>query len=243
MNAPFAINDLEIHLWAFTIGPVDSVAMQFRPLLSLEEEERASRFKFAHLSNAYAICHGLVRLLLSRYLGTDPKCIHFHYQLKGKPVLANCNGLTFNLSHTDGLMICGVTRACEIGVDVEKLRPLPDMLEVANSFFCPEETDELLSLPRDQRTLAFYCCWTRKEAYIKALGEGLSAPLHSFRVTLDPTEVARFVHIQGNQDIGQSWILSAVKLGEPYIAAIAYPGPERIIRVTRNVDPLDFLGD
>lgn len=241
MNAQFVIDDSSVHLWAFTIEPTELAAMEFRPFLSVDEQLRANHFRFAHLHNAYIICRGLVRLLLGRYLDTDPGTIEFDYQPKGKPVIANLRLLDFNLSHTAGMMLCGVTKACEIGVDIERLRPLCDIQELARRFFSVEEADELLSLPCEQLTSAFYRCWTRKEAYLKAVGEGLSAPLHSFRVTLRPMEEVRFIHIGGDTELAQSWRLSEVELGESYIATLAYSGPERAVRLTRNVTPLDFL--
>jgi len=243
MGTAFAINALEVHLWAVKIEPDDTVAAAFRPLLSADEVSRAIRFKFGHLSNAYTICRGAVRFLLGRYLNVEPSSIKLHYKAKGKPVIASPTRLDFNLSHTDGMMVCGLTRACDIGVDVERLRPLSDIQTLANEFFCPEEADELLSLAEDQRISAFYRCWTRKEAYIKAVGEGLSTPLHSFRVTINPTEAARFVHIHRDANLARSWRLSEIELGDPYIAALAYPGPERVIRLCATVNPLDLLND
>lgn len=241
MAVGIAIGDTEVHFWAFTIDPSDIVAMPFRSLLSADEESRASRFRFGHLSNTFTICHGLLRLLLGGYLDADPTSIQFHYQSKGKPVLRSHNGLNFNLSHTNGIMVCGVARHCEMGVDVEVLRPMNDMQELAGKFFCPEEARELLSLPQNQQLSSFYRCWTRKEAYIKAIGEGLSAPLSSFRVTLSPSDTAKLLHIRGDNNLAQSWNLLEIRLGDPYIAAMAYPGPERTTRVHRTMDPLDFL--
>lgn len=241
MAVTIAIDDTEVHFWAFTIDPSDIVAMRFHPLLSADEKSRASRLRFAHLSNAFTICRGLLRLLLSRYLDADPASLQFYYQSKGKPFLRNQSDLDFNLSHTDGMMVCGVAKRCEIGVDVEALRPLKDMQELAEKFFCPEEACELISLPENQRTSSFYRCWTRKEAYIKAIGEGLSAPLHSFRVTLSRSDTPKFLHMKGDHNLAQSWNLLEVQLGDPYIAAVAYPGLARTVRVHSTVDPLAFL--
>ncbi len=235
------IGGSEMHLWAFRIDPSHTIAMAFRQLLSADEEGRTNGFRFAQLKNTFTICRGLLRLLLSRYLDVDPAAIEFDYRPKGKPVLRSYRGLDFNLSHTDGMMVCGVARSCELGVDIELLRPLSNMQELANNFFCIEEARELLSLPENQQVESFYRCWTQKEAYVKAIGEGLSAPLRSFRVSLNPADTAKFLHINGDGKLAQSWNLVELRLSDPYIAAAAYRGPERMILVRRQNDPLAFL--
>ena len=103
--------------------------------------------------------------------------------------------MRFNISHSGGLAVFAFTLDCEVGVDVEEIRELKDLAEIAARFFCAEETAELMSLPADQRTAAFFRCWTRKEAYIKAIGDGLSAPLDGFAVTLGRDEPARLIHL------------------------------------------------
>lgn len=241
MAAVIAIGDAEVDFWAFSIDPNDAVAMSFQSLLSTDEECRANRLRFQPLRNAFVICHGLLRHLLARYMGVDPASIQFRYQLRGKPVLINQIGLSFNLSHTNGMMVCGVMKRCKIGVDVEALRPLDDLQELAERYFCPEERGELLSLPENERTSSFYRCWTRKEAYIKAIGAGLSTPLQSFCVTLGLSETAKFLHIKGDKNLAQSWNLLDIDLGAPYVAAVAYPGLERIIRVHPTMNPSAFL--
>jgi 4'-phosphopantetheinyl transferase len=243
MKVQFEVDDASVHLWAFVIEPTESIALRLRSLLSEEDILRADHFKFVHLRDTYTICRGLVRTLLGRYLGIEPVGIEFHYQTKGKPVVVNHKQLEFNVSHAAGMMLCAITRGREVGVDVERVRLLPDMQELARQFFCAEEANELMSLPEEQQRLAFYRCWTRKEAYLKALGQGLSAPLHSFRVTFTPTAEARLIHIRGDKDVARSWKLSAVELGDPYVAALAYFGPERGVRLTSNIDPRDFLAE
>lgn len=241
MNAQFVFDESSLHLWALTIDPAESIAATLQPLLSTDETRRADSFKSAHLRLSYTICRGVVRLLLGHYLNIEPSLVQFQYQPKGKPIVAHFNHLSFNVSHSAEVMLCGVIANGEIGVDVERIRPLTDMHDLARRLYCPEEADELISLPETQRYKAFYRCWTRKEAYLKAVGEGLSAPLNDFRVTLMPTEAARFIHIGGDMDLAHSWSLSDVDVGDLYVAAIAYPGPERAIRLMRSVDPRELM--
>src|SRR5208282_2181592 len=118
-----------------------------------------------------------LRVLLGHYLGVAPGGIEFSYGPKGKPRLAAPVDVRFNISHSGGLALFAFTLDCEIGVDVEHIRPLRDMQEIASRFFCAEEATELMSLPAHGREQAFYLCWTRKEAYLKAVGEGLSEPI------------------------------------------------------------------
>jgi len=241
MAGRLRVDSLQIHLWAFPIDPTDFAGMEVRPLLSPDEMNHANRFRFPSLANTFVVCRGLVRLLLGRYLERDPHSIHCEHQIKGKPIVRNLRHLNFNASHTDGMMMCAITESCEIGVDIERFRDISDMQELATRFFSYEEARELLLLPQNQRRSAFYRCWTGKEAYIKAVGVGLSASLHSFCVTLRPTDAPRFIHIQGSQELVQYWQLSEVKWEGPYIAALAYPGPRRTIQMHGNIDPLSFL--
>lgn len=218
-----------IHVWTVpSAAPDDAVAALGR-VLNTEETERVARFQFAHLRDSFVIAHGILRFLLGRYLKIDPAKIQFSFNSKGKPAATEGNGLKFNMSHSGGLTVIALAMECEIGVDVEKIRPLSDMLRIAERYFCQEEAAELRSLPSDERENGFFCCWTRKEAYIKAIGAGLSAPLNGFRVAVDPKMVPRFIHI--NHDIAEAnaWELHDLNLASGYAAALAYRAPRRVL--------------
>ena len=133
------------------------------------------------------------------------------------------------------------TPHCEIGVDVEQIRPLSEMQNIADRFFCSEEAAELMSLTANQREHAFFLCWTRKEAYIKAIGDGLSAPLNDFRVTVQPGQPARFIHIAHNANDAKNWTLSDLELAPNYAAALAYRDSERPVVVSPVIDPAELL--
>ena len=187
------------------------------------------------------IARGLLRTLLGRYLQVSPASIVFKYGSKGKPALAGPAGIDFNVSHSGGLAVFAFTADCEVGVDVERIRPRPDMQGIANRFFCSEEAAELMSLTAGQREHGFYLCWTRKEAYIKASGDGLSVPLDSFRVTLRPGQPARFVHVANDPTASTEWSLHDLHLAAGYAAALAYRDAERPIVVAPIADAAEFI--
>jgi 4'-phosphopantetheinyl transferase len=160
-----------------------------------------------------------------------PKEVPLGYGPNGKPFVQLDTKLQFNTSHSHDLALLAFTNGCELGIDIEKVRPLPDMLSIANQFFCPEEALQLASLPDNLREQAFYLCWTRKEAYVKTIGDGLSALLNMFHVTLQPDEPARFVHINRDQSEASMWNLHDVLLPEPYAGALAYRDQVRPIQL------------
>jgi 4'-phosphopantetheinyl transferase len=137
----------------------------------------------------------------------------------------------FNLSHSADVALIGFAEDCEIGVDVEKIRPITDALDIAGRFFSAEERAELMSLPESEQQRAFFRCWTRKEAYLKATGDGLGTDLASFRVSVLPFEPARVIHINGSSDAGTRWSLHSVDFYPDCEAALAYAGSARDVRV------------
>ena len=206
----------------------------FQSLLAPDERERAGRFVFDYLRHWYTVSRGALRILLGRYLDTDPAGIRFEYGEKGKPRLAEKSRIRFNASHSGDLAVYAVTLHCDIGVDVERIRPLASLHEIAARFFCAEETTELMALPEEQREAAFFRCWTRKEAYIKAIGDGLSVPLDDFAVSLRPGEPARLVHIGHDPAAAAAWTLQNLEALSGYAAALAYRDVERAVCVKAN---------
>jgi 4'-phosphopantetheinyl transferase len=219
----------------------DAVVEQFRPFLTPDETDRGARFRFEHLQRSFILARGALRVLLGRYLETAPRDVEFSYGAKGKPSLAALAGLQFNASHSDGLALFAFTADCEIGVDVEAIRPMPDMEEIAKRFICAEESAELMSIPAEERDQSFFLCWTRKEAYIKATGEGLSAPLDAFRVTLRPDEPARFVHFSNDRAAALAWTMHDLRLGPGYAGALAYRDAPRRLEIFPPVSPKQLL--
>ena len=234
MKAPISGYLLDPNL--IDVWPVSLLADQsdfpiLRSLLGSEEVLRADQFRTQELQQRYTLVHAALRVLLGRYLNENPAALQFTTSRNGKPRLQGDRPPWFNLSHSDGVALIGVTAACEIGIDIETIRPLPDMIDLAKRFFCAEETEDLMSLDPKDQSKAFYSCWTRKEAYLKATGDGLQARLDHFRVSLRPSEPVRLLHIGGSATRAAQWTLHNIDSLESSIGALAHPGPPLHLRL------------
>jgi 4'-phosphopantetheinyl transferase len=149
----------------------------------------------------------------------------------------------FNASHSGGLALFAITLDREIGVDIEHVRPMRDLEGIAARFFSTRETADLMSLPEDQREEGFFRCWTRKEAYIKAIGDGLSVPLDSFAVSLEPGEAARMIQLGGSAGRAAAWSMHDLVIAPGYAAALAYQDIPREVRLAMTLDPSDLLSN
>ena len=178
---------VDIHVWH---ADLDSAAATLDPLLatlSPDERDRADRFVFERDQRRFIAARGLLRRLLGIRLGAEPDSLQFEYGERGKPFLAARMGqsdVSFNVAHSQGHAVFGLTSGASLGVDVEVVRQLHDAPAMAERFFSLKERDQLRALPPSQREVAFFLCWTRKEAYIKALGAGLAYPLEHFSVSV-----------------------------------------------------------
>jgi len=184
----------EVHVWVGSVASAAGYITQFQELLSDDENARASKFRFDKNRHEFIVSRGMLRTLLASYLGGSAAGLRFTYSAYGKPRLEEAKNpgiLTFNLSHSDGVIVCAFARNREVGVDVEKMRQDFSTEEIAERFFSAGERIALRALPAEHRRQGFFNCWTRKEAYIKARGEGLSLPLHQFDVSLSPAEHRR----------------------------------------------------
>jgi 4'-phosphopantetheinyl transferase len=209
---PLELNAGEIQLWSRAIEPVCELDWE---LLNGEERARADRFLVEHARSAFVATRSALRRLASGYLGVPAGDLNFGAGPQGKPYLTGSPArLKFNVSHTAGLAVLGFAWDAEIGVDVERLRPMEDMDAIAARFFAATEVSELRSVEgSEERTAAFYRCWTRKEAYIKAVGGGLSIPLDGFHVAFLEGE-APAVSVPG-------WVMHAWVPEAGYVAATA----------------------
>jgi 4'-phosphopantetheinyl transferase len=238
--SPPGVHAGEVHIWTMPTQAAEPLVADLERVLSTDELERASRFRFPHLTSAFVITHGVLRLLLAQYLDHRPAGISFDYGVRGKPAVSKNPQLEFNLTHSDGVAAVAVTTGCALGIDLERLRPIPDIEEIARRYFCPEEAAEILPLPPGEREQAFFRCWTRKEAYIKAIGDGLSCPLDSFQVTVQADTPAHLVQIAGDRVAAAAWTLQDLPLAPDYIAALAYPGRQRAISIFPITDLAAF---
>ncbi len=217
----------EVHLWRVALDLPASLVEQRAAWLSAGERQRASRFYFERHRRRYVISQGALRAVLSRYLRVDPSTLQFERGPYGKPFLAGRQasaGVHFNLAHSHELAVIAVVRDCEVGVDVEQLRQQQDFDSIARRFFSPQEWETFSNLPEGQREVSFFQCWTRKEAFIKALGEGLSHPLDQFDVSLRPGEPARFLRIGGDAEEAHQWTLRSFVPEAGYVGAVALRG-------------------
>lgn len=232
-DAPHLL-DGDVHLWHLPLdAPIYSPAT-LRSFLASDELDRARQLVFQRDRDHFVAARGCLRVILARYAGLRPHEVQFGYGLHGKPYLLGDEsegGLSFNLSHTRGMALCAVTRNRQVGVDVEQVRPEVDILGIARSTFSPREHAQLAALPPEQRVDAFYACWTRKEAYIKARGEGLSYPLDAFDVSFEPDAPARLLHSTEGQSERGRWIMHEIEAGPGYAAAVVVERPITRIRL------------
>jgi len=232
----------EVHVWAVWLNASAQLCCAYRDLLVAEETARADKFAFEHLRRHYEVSQGALRLLLARYLRRQPRELIFTFGPRGKPALADDVRLQFNLSNSADMSLYAFTINCEIGVDVEQVRPLADLGNLASRYFCDAEAAELLSIDdKRSRQEAFFRCWTRKEAYIKAIGTGLYLPLDQFRVTLLSDEPPRFVHIGRSAKTADEWTLQHLDPAPDYVGALAYQSPSRKIIFHHPLTPFELM--
>ncbi len=214
----------EVHVWWASLDEPRVQIERLARLLSVDERMQADRFYFERDKNRFLVGRGLLRTILGRYLGADPGGLRFRYGPRGKPALADKFALRFNLAHSQGVAVYAVTRGREIGIDVECIRPVPDAEQIARSCFSARENAALRSLPVSQKPRAFFNCWTRKEAFVKATGDGLAHPLDTFDVSLAPEEPARLISVHGDPQETSRWSLEALELTSNYVAALVAEG-------------------
>jgi 4'-phosphopantetheinyl transferase len=209
------------HVWKRNLRGSEAEVEACHALLSDEEREKASRYRVERPRTDYIFTRGTLRSQLSKYLRIPPHEISFRYTKYGKPFLANDSDLAFNVSHSEGLALLAFTRKRDIGVDVEKLRPQTDALKLAERFFSVREREALRPLSGDELHTAFFRCWTRKEAYIKAKGEGLSLPLHQFDVSIDPDPAEALIATRPDATEATRWTVRNLQTSAGYAGALA----------------------
>jgi 4'-phosphopantetheinyl transferase len=186
-NTELSNNDL--HVWSVQLDAAPELVGRLAQQLSIDEIDRAGRFRFARDCKRFVVARAVLRCLLGRYTGRSPKAIEFAYGPFGKPLLAQANRpLQFNLAHSGDLAVYAVALDDPVGVDVEIEKGRLDAESLARRFFSPRERAILESVAERERTHAFFTCWTRKEAFLKARGTGLTQPLDGFDVSLAPNE-------------------------------------------------------
>jgi 4'-phosphopantetheinyl transferase len=227
IESPLALPDDEVQLWRVDLDAVRVHESRWQKILSSDESARASRFRSPADRQRFAASRALLRTILGRYLVTDPTGLSFSYSQKEKPSLGPVqagSGVTFNISHSGGVALFAFTRRREIGVDVEQVRRDFDLEAIARRFFSAHEQKQLAALPEEERFGAFFRCWTRKEAYIKATGEGLSLPLHQFDVSIAAGESDALLATRPDESEAALWSLREIPSGPGYVAALCVRG-------------------
>ena len=217
----------EAHVWRACLEVPPATIDCFLQTLSTDERARADRFYFQSDREHFIAAHGMLRAILGRYVNRAPGGLSFCYGSHGKPALIGESGgsaIRFNLSHSQGVAMYAIARSREVGVDVEFIRSELDFEQIAERFFSHRERTMLRALPTKMHQLAFFLCWTRKEAYIKARGEGLSLPLAEFDVSLTPGEPAALLSTRPDLDEARRWSLHDLNLAPDFAGALAVEG-------------------
>ena len=216
----------EVHVWQTNLDIPPSDFPQLRQVLSPDERARADRFHFEVDRKRSIIGRGYLRLLLGQILDLPANDLQFEYDEFGKPglILGQGRPLDFNVSHSGELILIAITAGRAVGVDVERIRTDLDPVSIAMRFFSASEREILASLPRPARYRAFFACWTRKEAYLKAKGVGLSLPLDQFDVSFLPDEEPQLLATRPDPAEARNWRLLALDLPSDYAGALAVAG-------------------
>ena len=214
----------EVHVWCASLEQSTSQVQQLAKTLSPDEKLKADRFHFEQHRQRFIISRGVLRTILGWYTGIEPSQLQFCYGPYGKPALAidTASTLHFNLSHSDGVALYTLAYDRQLGIDIERLRPVSEIEQIAKRFFATREYEELRTFPLEQQREAFFRYWTLKEAYIKATGRGLSLPLDQFEVSL-ASGTAALTLLEDAQE-ADLWSLKELSIGHDYTAAIAVKG-------------------
>jgi 4'-phosphopantetheinyl transferase len=216
-----------VHVWSGSQDQHPDAISGFYQILSPDEQEKASRFKYEIHRLHFIAAHGMLRRLLGNYLRVSPGQVRFLKSKYDKPFLSEefeASRLKFNMSHSGGRVMLAFAIGRELGIDVEQIRPDFGTQEIAERFFSRSETEKLRSLPVSVQAEAFFNCWTRKEAFIKAIGEGLSCPLDRFDVTLAPGEPAMLLATRVEGQPASRWSMQSLDAPDGYKAAIVVEG-------------------
>ena len=215
-----------VHIWRADLNLPESVIKSLAKTLVPDEHNRADRFYFERDRKHFIAGRGILRSILGRYLNLEPAQLEFSYGSRGKPALANLDmgeTLSFNLSHSHELALYAIAHTSWVGIDLEHIRPMDKVEQLVKRFFSAREYAVICSLPDDQKQEAFFRAWTCKEAYLKAIGDGLPG-LDGVEVSLTPGEPTALLSIQGDEEAASRWSVSQLIPAPGYMAALAVEG-------------------
>ncbi|MBN2424695.1 MAG: 4'-phosphopantetheinyl transferase superfamily protein [Calditrichaceae bacterium] len=210
----------EVHIWRFKLNLENEDYHQLSAFLSENELQRANKLYNEKLKQRYIAARGQLKILLGKYLGVSPKSLFFTLNEYGKPYLSQSfSGFYFNISHSGDMALAGFSAEFEVGVDIEYRRPSWNGMHIARRFFSKDETEALYTLPVGKQRRAFFDCWCRKEAYIKARGTGLATPLKQFTVSVNPQQPARLLSTEHDPLAVKEWTLKDIPVNQEYSGA------------------------
>jgi 4'-phosphopantetheinyl transferase len=219
------LDNNQVHLWRASLTLSNPKIEELMTYLAPDEIARANKFRFAQHRSRFIAARGILRQLLGKYLQVSPRSLTFTYSDRGKPQLPENSSLQFNLSHSQEYGLFGFTLNHLIGVDLEYQRAMPDALNIARRFFSVREFKMLESMPQEQQPRLFFQLWTAKEAYLKAIGTGLSGSLASIEISFDQDQSPYFSLSQENQIEINGWSLYSCTPETNYLGAIAINEP------------------
>ena len=219
-----------IDVWFASLDQPPAIVAEYATFLSADEQDRADRYAFARDSRRFIVGRGLLRILLAQLLDIAPQQVAIMYGQYGKPKVANNRSIQFNLSNSEDIVLVAIGDSRRVGIDIEYKKHLPNMGQIVDRFFSPRERYVFHQLPAAQRQAAFYYGWTRKEAYIKAIGEGLSCPLHEFDVTIRNNVPVALLAVRHGVQSARRWSLKNLDLWPDYAAAIVAEGNDWAVR-------------
>lgn len=222
-----SLNRSELHVWKIGLDQPAHQQEQYCDILSADEQDRAERFHYEIHRSRFVAGRALLRILLCSYLKTQPQQLVFDYGLYGKPALIseqNPEQIKFNLSHADALALYAFAIERELGIDIERIQSLPDMDQIAARSFSKREYNTWVALPDSEKAKAFSRCWTRKEAFIKAIGNGLQYPLDEFDVTLSPGQMPELTWVAADPQATDRWSYANLPKIPGYSSALITEG-------------------
>ncbi len=228
------ISSTHVDVWLTSTDPGEEQVQKYKKLLSATEIARADKFVPGHKRREYIITRGVLKQVLSRVTGLDASGLDFSYGDHGKPYLdINRAGknIAFNVSHSHGMALVAITLGGRLGVDVEKIRPELDWLDLAERYFSASEYQALSKCPNDSSLMSFFTCWTRKEAFVKAVGDGIARGLSEFDVSIDPDESAGLLNIRWQGEDAAEWSIKNIPIHGDYVAALAVDRPDCLVRL------------
>ena len=227
----------EVHVWHIAVADVTDDTDAVASVLTESERARAARFAFPHLARRFVCGRAALRRILASYLSTEAPLLTFGTGPRGKPFLISREGgaspLEFNMSDSGGHVLLAVTHGRAVGIDIEAIREVADADEIVERNFSAFERAAYRRLAPERRRLGFFCAWTRKEAYMKAVGLGFYLPLDSFSVAIDPDEPARLVEVDGDPVKAAEWTLRPVVVPDGHVGALVARGQVEAVRTRR----------